>query len=102
MSKYSIEYIVERLKKARREKGLSQRALGKMIGVPQSHISKIENGLVDLQTSSLVELSRVLDLELLLVPRILVPTILSIQRTGGKTSKPRPMYRLDEEEENEE
>ncbi len=73
--KYSIEHIGTWLKKARLEKGLSQRALGARVGVPQSHISKIESGLVDLQASSLIELARALELELMLVPRILVPTV---------------------------
>ena len=99
---HSFEHIGEILKKARLGKGLSQGALGAQVGVPQSHISKIESGLVDLQTSSLIELSRALDLELMLVPRVLVHTIQSLQRgTVEKNLKPRPMYRL-EENENEE
>ena len=78
--KYSVEHIGTILKNARLEKGLSQRALSVKSGVPQSHISKIESGLVDLQTSSLIELSRVLDLELMLVPRTLVHTVHALQR----------------------
>lgn len=97
MSKYSIETILELLKKARQTKGLSQRALGKMIGMPQSHLSKIESGEVDIQASSLVEISRALELELLLIPRSLVPTVLSLLRNTGTSVRPRPMYRLEEE-----
>ena len=66
---YATEHIAESLKAARERKGLSQRALSAKAGVPQSHISKIERGAVDLRLSSLVELARVLDLELTLVPR---------------------------------
>ncbi len=81
-------------------KKLSQRALAVLVGLPQSHISKIERGLVDLQASSLIQLSRVLDLELMLIPRILVFTVQALQRgTQDNISKPRPMYRLEEEEE---
>ena len=36
--------------------------------MPQSHISKIERGAVDLQLSSLIELARVLDLDIMSVP----------------------------------
>ena len=96
---YSMQHIGVQLKKVRIEKGLSQRALSIKSGVPQSHISKIESGLVDLQTSSLIELSRALDLELMLVERSLVHTVRALQRgKKQKTTEPRPMYRLDEDE----
>ena len=64
---YATEYIARTLEVARERKDLSQRALGKLAGVPQRHISKIENGAVDLPLSTLVELVRILDLELALV-----------------------------------
>lgn len=70
-----------KLKAAREAKGLSQQALAKIAGVPQSHISKIENAGVDLRVSSLTEISRALDLELALVPREAVPAIKSIVRS---------------------
>jgi transcriptional regulator with XRE-family HTH domain len=43
---YSKEHriLVERLKKARRERGLDQNAVAKLLGVTQSYISKIESG----------------------------------------------------------
>ena len=56
---YAIEHIARTIKAARETKGLSQRALSEKAGVPQSHISKIESGAVDLRVSSLVELGRV-------------------------------------------
>ena len=39
-----MQLIGERLRKYRRQKGLSQEQLGAMIGFSQSKISKIENG----------------------------------------------------------
>jgi len=39
-----MQLIGERVRKYRREKGLSQEQLGAMIGFSQSKISKIENG----------------------------------------------------------
>lgn len=84
---YTIIHIANNLKAAREAKGLSQRALGKLAGVPQSHISKIENGFVDLRLSSLIELARVLGLELVLVPRKTLPAIKSIAR--GSFSSPK-------------
>ena len=77
---YSITHIAKQLKAERVAKGLSQRALSELAGVPQSHISKIENGTVDLRLSSLIELARVLGLELMLVPRKAMPAVKSIVR----------------------
>lgn len=75
------DHIIETLKRARETKGLSQRALGNLAGLPQSHISKIESGAVDLRVSSLIEIARVLDLELALVPRKSVPAVNAIVRS---------------------
>ncbi|MBA3562472.1 MAG: helix-turn-helix transcriptional regulator [Gammaproteobacteria bacterium] len=79
--RYATDYIATRLRNARDAKGLSQRALSELAGVPQGHISKIENGVVDLRVSSLVELARVLDLELMLVPRKSLPAVSAITRS---------------------
>lgn len=83
---YATEHIARTLKAARGAKGLSQRTLSKLVRVPQSHISKIENGAVDLRLSSLVELARVLDLELTLVPRRSVPAVQTIVRSSEPVS----------------
>ena len=81
---YATEQIAHTLRSARKARGLSQRALGAKAGVPQSHISKIENGTVDLRLSSLVELARVLDLELTLVPRKAIPAVHAIVRSSTR------------------
>lgn len=78
--------ISKSLKQAREAKGLSQRTLADLSGVPQSHISKIESGGVDLRISSLVEIARALDMELKLVPRKGLSAVNSIIRsTQAKT-----------------
>lgn len=77
---YSTEQIANELKAARVAKNLSQRALSKLVGVPQSHISKIEKGGVDLRLSSLVEIARALDLEVALVPRKNLSAVRTITR----------------------
>lgn len=79
---YLNDQILKSLREARRRKGFSQRELSARSGVPQSHISKIENGDVDLRVSSLVALARVLDLELELVPKKSVPAVKSIVRSS--------------------
>ena len=100
---HSTAYITKQLKTARESKGLSQRQLSAKSNVPQGHISKIENGNVDLRLSSLVAIARVLDLELALIPRKAVAAVTSIVRsatTGDKPNNepPRPAYNLDNED----
>ncbi|MFQ5533520.1 MAG: helix-turn-helix domain-containing protein [Sphingomonadales bacterium] len=83
---YATEYIASTLKAARENKGLSQRELSAKSGVPQGHISKIENGAVDLRVSSLIALARILELELTLVPRKAVPAVKSIARSSARST----------------
>ncbi len=108
-----IEHIGRALREARETKGLSQRSLSRSSGIPQSHISKIENGGVDITLSSLLALTRALDLEPVLVPRKLIPAVQSMVRSAGSrtlevpTSEPsvlgqtpnvRAAYTLDDED----
>jgi HTH-type transcriptional regulator/antitoxin HipB len=67
--------IIEALAQARKQQRLSQAVLGQKLGMPQSHISKIEKGDVDLRLSSLVDMARLLGLELMLVPKAYAPII---------------------------
>ena len=101
---YSLEYIAQTLKDARKAQGLSQADLGAKAGIPQSHISKVENGDVDLRISSLVELARVLKLELELVPRGAVTAVRVIadmhqsQFNINDIGIVKPAYSLDDDE----
>lgn len=96
---YLTDQILESLREARARKGFSQRELSARSGVPQSHISKIESGGVDLRVSSLIALARVLDLELFVAPKKSVPAIKSIIRgTKGHDEdgeQVAPVYSLD-------
>lgn len=100
--KDSITHIGLALKEAREKKGLSQRALSAKTKVPQSHLSKIERGEVDIQTSTLIEIARVLDLEPMLVPRRLVPTFKALLRGSQNTRKQTPLYSLEQDGEEKE
>jgi transcriptional regulator with XRE-family HTH domain len=105
----SLGPIAESLARARERKGLSQRALGTRVGFPQSHISKIESATVDLQTTSLIEMARALDLEVALIPRSLIPALQALQEQAlrsqpsrspsrqGATAVQVPAYRLDDD-----
>jgi len=81
---YTTKQMARNLKAAREAKGLTQRALADLAGMPQSHISKIENGTVDLRLSSLVEIARALGLEVTLVPRKTLQAIQSIVRSSTR------------------
>ncbi|AGS25213.1 helix-turn-helix domain-containing protein [Rhizobium etli] len=79
---YALDEIATELREARGRKALTQRDLSALSGIPQGQISRIEKAGVDLRLSSLVELARALDLEVLLVPRKTVPAVKSIIRSS--------------------
>ena len=87
---YEIEELAKALKTARISKNLTQRALSQRAGVPQAHISRIERGAVDLRLSSLIAVARVLDLEVALVPRNVLPAVQSVVRSSELTAAARP------------
>lgn len=106
---YQLEDIGNKLKAARTRKGLSQRELAAKTGLLQAQISKIENGGSDLRLSSLIALSRALDLELELIPRKALPAVEALVRdvesfvksSGSVKIDVRPAYSLDDDEEGE-
>jgi len=94
---------------ARHQRGWSQAELGRRVGLPQTHISGIETGKVVPRFDTLLEIVRVLDHDLLLVPRDLVPVVQSLTRDhGSRGAHPaddedeRPLYAPDEEPDEEE
>ena len=101
--KANIEHISSVLKQARLAKNWSQRDLSAETKIPQAHISRIENGNVNLKLASLVELARTLNLELKLIPKSLVTSVNAIiwqkEEADNIANKPqRPAYNLDDEE----
>lgn len=94
MSK-SIDYIVDILKKERLSKKISQRELTKELGIPQSHLSKIENGKGNPSLSLIVNLTRYLGLELMVIPKRHEQMVSSLIR--GATIDQTPLYQLNED-----
>jgi transcriptional regulator with XRE-family HTH domain len=76
---------------------LSQAALAAKLGLRQRQISDLERGTVDARVSTIQNVARALDLELMLIPRHLISAVESLQRAGGEGDQ-RPLYALDEEE----
>jgi transcriptional regulator with XRE-family HTH domain len=89
------------LSSARRQKDLSQAQLGKIVGLPQTHVSGIETGRIVPRYDTLLDLVRVLDHDLVLVPRNLVPVVEALLRERGQSSadeEERPLYEPDDDE----
>jgi HTH-type transcriptional regulator/antitoxin HipB len=91
---YATRELAKVLAQARQNRGLSQRALGERLHVPQSHISRIERGMTDLRISSLIEMARHLDLEVVLVPKQVLPALRTL--TEPETAEEGFLYRLSE------
>jgi len=89
----------DEIKQARAKRGWGQRQLGAAVGLPQPHISAIESGEIVPRFDTLLDLVRVLDLDLLLVPRPLVPAVQSLIRAQKEPeSREKPLYAVDEDE----
>src|ERR1700733_5338166 len=83
----------------RRKRGWSQAELGQHVGLPQMHISGIETGKIVPRFDTLLDLVRVLDRDLLLVPRALVPAVQALVRDYKRPNREadsdegeRPLY----------
>jgi transcriptional regulator with XRE-family HTH domain len=89
----------DQIKQARAQRGWGQRELGAAVGLPQPHISAIESGGIVPRYDTLLDVVRVLDMDLLLVPRSLVPAVQSLIRAQKEPeSVEKSLYAVDEEE----
>lgn len=88
------------LRAARIKLGWSQAALGRHVGLPQSHVSGIETGKIVPRFDTLIDLVRILGHDLVLVPRALVPAVNAMvrdsqQRRSGGEPGDRSLYSID-------
>jgi transcriptional regulator with XRE-family HTH domain len=89
-----------KIKEARMKRGWGQRELGAHVGLPQPHISAIESGDIVPRFDTLLDLVRVLDQDMLLVPRALVPAVQSLIRAQREPagSEEHSLYATEDEE----
>ncbi|XIE09854.1 helix-turn-helix domain-containing protein (plasmid) [Rhizobium ruizarguesonis] len=73
------------MRAAREAKNMSQRELSARSGLTQSHISQIERGTMEPGLSSLVDVARALDLEIVLAPKKRMPAIGNILGSASVT-----------------
>ena len=90
-----MNQIIKSLKQQRVALKLNQSELGSKLGLPQSHISKIEQGATDPRLSTVTDMARLLGQELLLVPIELLPAVGALIK--GEHSQ-QPMWSIDEDE----
>ncbi len=101
---YSINYIQlgitmrfgKQLKAIRLKLQLSQAAVAKQLGMPQSGIAKIESGCVDVRINTLDNLARTLGYEVVLIPKPFLSAV-SALILGDEVQKPR--WQISEEDE---
>jgi len=65
----STKNLGEALRAARKKKGMSQKQVGKSVGLDQPSMSKIERGESSARIDTLFRLLAALDLELIIQPR---------------------------------
>lgn len=91
------------LKDAREKRGWTQRDLASRLGLTQTHVSGIESGKIVPRYDTLLELVRILDSDLLMVPRALVPVVQSLIRDHARPDQgegdDRSLYADDTDEE---
>lgn len=86
------------LRDARAARGLSQQQLAGRLGLGQRQISDLERAANDARLSTIQNVARALDLELMLVPRHLITAVESLQRSTTEASGNRPMYSLGDDD----
>lgn len=94
MVRYPLLAIASQLKEARRRSGKSQRDLVDGTAIGKTQLVRVEAG-QDVRASTLIEILRLAGLELVVVPRDMVPLVTSITK-GEKPSK--PLYAVEEDD----
>lgn len=56
-----LDLIGEAIKKARKERDLTQEQLGELVGVKKAQISKLENSLTDARLETIIKVFKALD-----------------------------------------
>jgi transcriptional regulator with XRE-family HTH domain len=85
---YQSEELVREVQGQRVKAGLSQRALAARSGLTQAHISQIETGRLEPGLSSFIEMARALNLEVVLVPKKLLPAVQGVLRPSADGLSP--------------
>jgi transcriptional regulator with XRE-family HTH domain len=99
MKHNSIDELIESLVNARRAKKLTQSEMAKRMGFPQSYLSRLENGKLDIRISTLIDIARYLNLELILAPDTMAETIKTLIAPENVSGTAKAIYNLDDADE---
>jgi transcriptional regulator with XRE-family HTH domain len=91
--------LSDSLRDARLKRGLSQAQLAGKLALRQRQISDLERAAMDPRLSTIENVARALNLELMLVPRHLITAVERLQRSSTDASGGRPMYGLGDADE---
>ena len=89
--------LFDLLRAARLIRQLTQQQLAHKLGLRQRQISDLERAAMDPRLSTIQNVARALDLELMLIPRHLISAVEGLQRPGN-ASTTRPLYALGDDD----
>jgi transcriptional regulator with XRE-family HTH domain len=92
-----ITALAEVLRATRLSRQLSQAELAHKLGLRQRQISDLERATTDPRLSTIHNVARALELELMLIPRHLISAVNALQRSGSDAAK-RPLYALGDDD----
>ena len=100
------EDVRREIRNARRERGWSQLELGRRAGLAQRHVSGLETGRIVPRYDTLLDVLRVLDRDIVVTPRALVPVVRALvrdhrNREAVESAAERPLYAVADDEEDE-
>src|SRR5580765_3570720 len=83
-----LKQMGKSLRQARIARGLTNAELGALVGLPQSHISKVERGETDFQWTTLEQIANAVALSPVLVTTGMVSVVESLMNgRGGKSEE---------------
>lgn len=88
--------LFDTLREARLYLGLNQQELARRLGLHQRQISDLERAAVDPRLSTVQNVARALDLELMLIPHHLISAVEGLKRAVTDAAN-QPIYALDED-----
>lgn len=91
-----IKTITEALAASRQRAGLSQETIAGRAGLRQAYLSKIERAKIDPRLSTVMDIARAENLELMLIPAEIVPAVRALIGTGP-APEDRPLFSIEPE-----